>query len=72
MKRVTVFLLFLVELACGEEPYDDFTDIDCSSSGKSCVKPFCYLDEYHKLNNSISFGCDLQRSLSPVYVNFMT
>ena len=72
MRLLGVFIVLCLQRIFGlnvKEPYDDFTTIECSSSEKSCSKPFCRLNEYGKLNNSISFGCDLQRSLSPVYVS---
>lgn len=69
MKLSAVLMALFSQQIFAEEPYDDFTRIECSSSGKSCLNLYCYLSENDQLNNSISFGCDLQRKISPVYVS---
>lgn len=77
MKLITFLSLYFVVhwtsldvvfFARSSQIHDDFTKIECSSS-PTCTSPYCNLSEGNELNNSISFGCELQRSLSPVYVS---
>lgn len=71
MKLITFLSLFYTcwSSVVGSEIYDDFTKIECSSSS-TCTNPFCEIHG-NELNNSISFGCKLQRTLSPVYVSMI-
>lgn len=46
------------------------TRIECSTSGKTCLRPYCHLNKSGQSSDVVSFGCDLQRKLSPVYVSF--
>lgn len=72
-----LLLLFALSAFCDEDTtelvtsaFEHFTRIECSSSGKSCVNPFCYLSQPGAANNSINFGCELQGQLDAVYVSF--
>jgi hypothetical protein len=65
---VIFFFFNIAMFARSAQIYDDFTKIECSSS-PTCTSPYCNLSQGNELNNSISFGCELQRSLSPVSEN---
>lgn len=72
MKLLAAFMVLFLRNIFAEtsvNSYDDFTKVECSSSGKTCLNPYCFLGTTDQLNNSLSFGCDLQRNLAPVYVN---
>lgn len=74
MKLVTaVIFLLLKKFYCATslEPQGDVA-IGCSSSGKSCTRPYCYLERNGPPDNDlISFGCHLQRRLPSVFVRFL-
>jgi len=42
---------------------NDLTKIECNSSSV-CKNPYCRINQ----DGGMSFGCELERSLSPVYV----
>lgn len=42
---------------------DDLTKIECNSSSV-CKNPYCRINQ----DGRMTFGCELERSLSPVYV----
>lgn len=74
MKVVTAVILLLAEkfyCTTSLEPQGISTNIECSSSGKTCLKPYCHLKRIELSNDLITFGCDLQRKLSPVFVRFL-
>ena len=75
MKVVTAVILLLLKCfycATSSELRTEAssTNIACSSSGKTCLKPYCSLKRIGPSNDLVSFGCDLQRRLSPVIVRF--
>lgn len=72
MKLITFLLLFFTcwSSVVPTEAYDDFTKIECSSSSTS-INQFCELSQGNELNYSITFGCELQRALSPVFVSMI-
>lgn len=45
-----------------------FSKIECSSSNKTCEKPFCYLKSYSRYKTTINFGCVFNKDLNKVYV----
>lgn len=50
--------------------YGKITKADCSSSGKTCSKPFCNVKPMNRFLSFMNFGCDLKKSVSKVSVRF--
>ena len=44
--------------------FEKFTKVECSSSNKTCINPYCNLKAYSRTTIYMNFGCDLLRPLT--------
>ena len=46
------------------QKFEKFTKVECSSSNKTCINPYCNLKAYSRKITFMNFGCDLLKPLT--------
>lgn len=76
MKRVALFVsVCILAFSVGYKPPVGFKKtyryfkINCSTSNKTCIKPFCYIKNSRN-DSTYSAGCEITRNVTTAFVGF--